>query len=241
MAKTTIAKAGKRIVRAALARAGFSLERLPLSVGWHLARLIDTHQIDGVLDVGANRGQFGTMLRQAGYRGPIVSFEPVHEAFVELAALAADDAAWSVRQLALGDQPGTLPLNVTRSSSVSSFLPPTEEYTKAYSGVHVDRVEDVRVATLNSLAGELPFNRILLKIDTQGFDLRVVAGAGELLPRTVAIEIEMSVIPIYEGSPSYLDAFTRMQELGFTPTGIFPVASDAKMRAYEFDGVFVRA
>lgn len=256
MTKEWLAEGGRRVVRAGLARAASSLERRRLvraglaragpvlerwRLGVHLVRLIDCYRVDCVLDVGANRGQFGTMLRQAGYRGPLLSFEPVPEAYADLEALATRDAAWTAHQLALGDETVTLPLNVTSTSSVSSFLQPTEEATLAFSSLRVARIEHIQVATLDDLAGELPYQRILLKVDTQGFDLRVLAGSRRLLPRTVAVQIEMSVIPLYEGSPSYLEALARMRELGFTPSGFFPVMSDAKMRTYEFDGVFVRA
>lgn len=228
-------------MKRALALAGISVYRgpNPLSQQWHLLDLFTRYQVDGVIDVGANRGQYGRGLREAGYDGSIVSFEPVPEAFADLAAVSQDDPRWEVRNLAVADQPGTLSMNVAASSSVSSFLAPTADYTSVYSGMEVQRQEQVSVVTLDTV--QIPFQRPFLKTDTQGFDLRVLEGARDLLSdRVVGAQVELSVIPIYEEMPDFLEAVAKMRERGFTLTGMFPVETDGEMRVYEFDGVFVR-
>jgi FkbM family methyltransferase len=235
---------GKRAVRSGLARAGLTVERLPLRGGLahHLVTLLARLDADCVIDVGANRGQFGSLLREAGYGGTIISFEPVSEAYRDLGATARPDANWAVRRLALADEPGTQALNVAVSSSVSSFLPATEHYASSYSGAQVKRTEDVKVETLDGLAAELPYRRMFLKIDTQGYDLKVLQGARRLLERNViGVQIELSAIHIYEGMPDHIDAMQALRDLGFVPSGLFPLAVDDRMRAWEIDGVFVRA
>lgn len=232
----------KQAVRDTLARAGFSLERLPnrLGPGYHLVTLLRTYAADGVLDVGANRGQFGLSLREAGYRGPILSFEPVAEAFAELQRVTAADPLWETRQLGLAEEATSREMNVTASTSVSSFLTPTQDYVSGYAGARTARTETIQLSTLDSL--DLPYRRPFLKIDTQGYDLRVLAGATELLKRVVGVQLEMSVLPIYEGMPDYIESLTRMRELGFVPSGFFaPIgaAADPGLRLGEFDGVFV--
>lgn len=244
MLRERVSSLSKRAVRQGLARAGLSLERLPnrLGPGYHLVTLLETYAADCVLDVGANRGQFGQLLRDAGYQGRIVSFEPVSEAYRELAAVSAGDPLWEVRRLALGEAASTVELNVAASSSVSSFLTPTTEYVSEYAGARTTRTERLPVVTLDSL--DLPYERPFLKIDTQGYDLRVLAGAAALLERVVGVQIELSVIHIYEGMPDYLDALTAMRDRGFVPSGFFwPLGAtpDPRMRLGEFDGVFVRA
>src|SRR4051812_28152839 len=59
-----------------------------------LARLLARHGISVILDVGANEGHFGWDMRELGYRGRIVSFEPMREAFGRLARAAASDTGW---------------------------------------------------------------------------------------------------------------------------------------------------
>jgi FkbM family methyltransferase len=243
MMRASVIAPVKSLARRTLERAGWLLEKTPghLSLASHVIKLIGAYDIDCVLDIGANRGQYGSLLRAAGYRGRIVSFEPVPEAFAELESAARGDAAWETHQLALADRSGTMPLNVAASSSVSSFLTPTIDYVAGYAGGRVERTEDVRVERLDILAPDLGFRCALLKSDTQGYDLHVIEGAVGCLKDVAAVQIEMSAMPIYEGMPNLTDALASMRERGFTPSGIFPVSMDEKLRAYEFDGVFVRA
>src|SRR5438552_1566999 len=74
------------------------------------AAVICDFEIDLVVDVGANRGQYGRALREWGYAGEIVSFEPLAEAFAELALLSGPDKRWTCHQLALGDDEGVVRL-----------------------------------------------------------------------------------------------------------------------------------
>ena len=90
-----------------------------------MADVLARYRVDCVVDVGANRGQTGRRLRRLGYRGSIVSFEPVPRAFEELAREAANDRAWSVHQLALGREDGTTTMNVV-PGTLSSLREPTE-------------------------------------------------------------------------------------------------------------------
>ena len=76
-----------------------------------LVAVLERFAISCVLDVGANVGQYGAMLRSWGYRGRIVSFEPLAEAHAALARRAAADAGWQVApRMALGDRDGEVEL-----------------------------------------------------------------------------------------------------------------------------------
>lgn len=224
---------------------GWTVERYPHhhSLDGHLQTFFRQHAIDCVLDVGGNRGQFASSIRHFGYRGSIVSFEPVPEAYAQLVSRAADDHRWEARQLALGDENGRRPFNVTISNSVSSFLTPTADYAGNYAGGAIERTLEVEVARLDSLFTKVtrPGQRVFLKIDTQGHDLKVLEGAIGSLDKIVGLQIELSVMPIYDDMTEYIVALARIRELGFIPTGMFPVVRDEMLRVYEFDGVFVHA
>lgn len=245
MAKVDLAKAkaGKQSLQRGLAKMGLKVGRFPESLGpgYHLSHLLDIHGVDCVLDVGANEGQFASMLRESGFHGPIISFEPLVDAYRALQNRARSDPFWTTRQLALGDQPGTLTLNVANASTVSSFLKPSGWWHDEWVGARTRRTDEVAVLPLNDLACEMPYRRMFLKVDTQGYDLRVLAGASALLDRVVGVQVELSCVALYEGAPDYMEMFGAMRELGFTPSAIFPVLTDDRLRAIELDGVFVRA
>src|ERR671932_2579050 len=89
----------------------------------HLAQVLDALEVDTVIDVGANYGQYRGLLRQIGYAGRIVSFEPVARPFQHCAGLAAaEDPAWEVHRLALGRRDQRRRIKVGSSEDFSSFL-----------------------------------------------------------------------------------------------------------------------
>jgi FkbM family methyltransferase len=230
--------AARDAVKHLLAKMGIWIGRpTDLSVDHHVATLLGKHAADCVIDVGANVGQFATAIRRAGYRGPIISFEPVPEAFAELQNRSATDPDWAVQRVAVGDRPGALELNVSEASNISSFLEVKEEYVAGRPPARVRRTEWVPIATIDDLLREAPYERMFLKTDTQGYDLRVLAGATQTIDRTIGIQIELSVVAIYEGMPSYVEALAVLRELGFALTGMYRVPS---FQVHEYDGVLLR-
>ena len=215
------------------------------TLGAHLRAVLDKQRIDTVLDVGAHVGQYGRFLRNLGFRGRIVSFEPVRENFERLERLSAGDARWVALRYALGRTDAEAMLNVARTSQFSSFLP-TSDFSEREFGAAAEvlRREPVVRRSLDSLvnSGEVLVDgsRTLLKMDTQGYDLEVLAGATASLQAVLAIQSEVSVIPIYVGMPGYLEAIDRMTGLGFNLSGLFTVDRDTELRVIEFDCVMVR-
>jgi FkbM family methyltransferase len=211
-----------------------------------LSEIFAAHQINCVIDVGANHGQFGDFLRQIGYIGRIVSFEPVSSNFKLLAQRSKNDPAWHVHNLAAGAANQILGINVMKSDLFSSFLP-----TSSYGGAQfakemvVTRTEQVQVVRLDSMmheiTKELQNPRVYLKMDTQGFDLQVLEGATGCMPQILGLQSEISLQPIYEGTPNYLTALAKLNESGFSVTSFIPVTRDEHLRAIEFDCLMVRS
>jgi len=186
----------------------------------NIVYLIAKHHIDFVLDVGAHEGGFGKQLRRCGYRGRIVSFEPVPELHAKLTQATLSDSAWQVAPpLALGAVAGRAPLNVHVESSVSSFLPLARmPYSDAALGqiapsrqetVHVARLDDIYSAYVPSDA------TVMLKLDVQGFEDQVLAGAPETLNKVAAVFIEVSLVPLYTGQKSYLEMLQELRTRDF--------------------------
>ena len=99
-----------------------------------------------MLDVGAHVGQYGRFLRNIGYTGHIVSFEPVLANFARLERASAGDPKWTVRRLALGHEEGTIPINVANVTQFSSFLSPSRYSLDQFSGFSdVERTEMVEI------------------------------------------------------------------------------------------------
>jgi FkbM family methyltransferase len=238
-------------MRALLKRAvgvlGYDLgQALPTrSLPLYLRALFTQLGIDGVLDVGAHTGEYGRQLRERGYRGQIVSFEPVPEHFAALDRAARRDPRWRVYPYALGDREGTAPLNVARVGEFSSFLE-ANAYGTAQFGRAIDVARTVPVAVrrldavLPEVTAGLGVARFFLKVDTQGFDRAVLDGASGCLGQIAALQLELSVRPIYVGMPRYTDVVAHLAGLGFAVGALFPVSYDKALHLVELDGVFVR-
>ena len=233
-------------VRNLLRRRGFEVVRTGLPeanvLGLHLDRLFDRLAINVVLDVGAGGGDFGRWLRRNGYAGRIPSFEPVSDSFQRLAGHSAADPGWEAFELALGSEDGSAEINVSELRVFSSFLE-RSRYSADEIGesAAVVRKETVPVRRLDGRAfGGVAEPRVYLKMDTQGWDLEVLAGASGCAEAIVAFQSEVAVHRLYEGMPALQDSLARFEELGFGISGLFPVTLDSNLEVVEFDCVAVR-
>lgn len=238
-----------KLHKAAARLAGWELQHIRKdqpTLETHLKQLLPKLGIDCLLDVGANHGQYGSMLRRSGYQGRIASFEPVKASFEILRARAAKDPQWSVFNYALGAKAGEQMIHVSRSTVMASFLDATEFSHKQFpDGMPVARDEKVTIRTLDEVFGlvteGLKAPRVFLKMDTQGFDLRVFAGAKRSLPLVRGLQTEISIQAIYEEMPDYLESLTTYTKAGFVMTGLYPVSRDKQTLALiELDCVMRR-
>lgn len=197
-----------------------------------------------VLDIGANVGQFASSLRQLGYAGPIVSFEALPGIYEKLADNASSDPNWTIApRAALGSRAGTIEINVAANTASSSLLAMRKVHVEAApQSAYVGR-EKVRLARLDEASSGLlpPSGDLFMKIDTQGYEMEVLKGAGALLKRTVAMQIELSLVQLYEEAPTLPRMAGFVEDLGFEMFGVAPGFKDARSgRLLQVEGFFVR-
>lgn len=226
-------------------RAGLDVRRLrpEHSHSARRMRVLRDKGVDLVLDVGANAGQYARELRIAGYEGRIWSFEPLAAPYAELSRRAAADPAWETTQTALGDHDGWEEMHVSVDTQSSSVLRMTDRHTGAMSDSRPVASERVPVTTLDAIARDAlaasagPY----LKVDVQGYEERVLAGAAEALGRARGLEIELSLVELYEGQLLIGDMLARLDQLGFACVGLEPEFVDpATGHVLQVDGIFVR-
>jgi FkbM family methyltransferase len=212
--------------------------------GAQLAAVLEHFGISCVFDVGANCGQYGAMLRESGYRGRIVSFEPLAEAHEALARRAAGDARWQVApRVALGERDGEVEIEVSAESDMSSILPQSALLRRVSPSSTVIGTESVPLRRLDGVAASYlgPDDRAFLKIDTQGYEPQVLAGAGALLERLAGIQLEMALVPIYQGERDFRATFDQLVAAGFELYLLLPGYFERKLaRQLQVDGVFMR-
>lgn len=208
----------------------------------HLSKLIDVYKINKIIDVGANDGQFGQFLRSIGYEGDIYSFEPVSDAFKMLSLASSSDNKWHVYNIALGSSSGEALINVSKHTVFSSLLSPSDYALGRWSESQVDHQEKISIRTLDEWCTEgniLNSDSVLLKMDTQGFDLEVFKGSKSTLPQVSALLSELSLIAVYDGMPNYMQSLTTYEAAGFSVSGLYPITRNKDLSLNEVDCVLV--
>lgn len=210
-----------------------------------LVNLLERHRVDLVVDGGANRGQYATQLRSAGWRGLILSIEPIPELRAELQRRAAADPSWRIAPpVALGATGGRAMLEVSAESDMSSLLartPRLERLSPSSRPLRRIEVPLVRLDAMPQLA-DGPAERIFLKLDLQGSEAAALEGARGLMPRIVGLQLELALVELYEGELSWRVMIDRVEALGYVPWLFLPGYVDPRSgRELQMDGVFLRA
>ena len=237
----------KKIVKKLARSLGIDLKRynVQTSEAAKMQRLLAYNNIDLVFDVGANIGQYAKLLRELGYSGRIVSFEPLSSAYSRLKAVSEKDPLWEIApQAAIGNQEGEIIINIAGNSYSSSALPMLDAHLEsapesAYSGS-----ETVKLSRLDTLAKDYITSEtksIFLKIDVQGLEKQVLEGATAILPLVKGIKLELSLVPLYEGQVLFKEMIHIVEKLGYELYGIEPGFTAEKTgRMLQMDGIFFK-
>lgn len=230
-------------VNAMLARVGVQLAR-HRPPERRLARFLSENEIGLVIDVGASSGQFGSLLRRAGYRGQIVSFEPVSAAYEVLEKRVSKDPRWESHHVALTDSDGVGRMHVSKNLASSSFLDIDHRHVDANPEAAYVGTEEVATARLDTIGvgfaiGARP---TMMKIDVQGLTLEVLAGSAQTLSRVSCLQVEMSVVSLYANEPTMPTLLRYLDEREFALTEIEPGFYEPDTgRLLQVDGRFIHA
>ncbi|OWY59611.1 hypothetical protein B7486_73635, partial [cyanobacterium TDX16] len=200
----------------------------PHTLEAQLAKAIDRRAIDLVVDVGAHRGEFVHQVRAAcGYDGDIISFEPTTRTYAALEPLVQADARWSAHRMALGAEAGEGTLHTSEGSVFNSLHDASDFGRRSYDVLESETEETVAVArcddVLPGLVPDWERRSILLKADTQGHDLEVLAGAASTMAHVQALLVEVPVQNLYEDVPDFLAYLEVLLATGLQLAGLFPV------------------
>lgn len=238
----------KRLVRQQLSRMGYTVfltGTVPNHLETSLAAIFKQYEVDCVLDVGANVGQYAQSLRRMGFNGHIVSFEPMARAFTALAKAAEDDPKWHCLNIALGDVSEDKTIKTIPDFDVFSSFRPLNDYAHTrWKDTRRSQDETVRVERLD---GQIETIRRLtacssvhLKLDTQGYDLQVFRGASGALEPINSMQSELAYIHLYEELPDVSLVMKEYESQGFRLCSLHPVSRDESYALIEADGIFVK-
>jgi FkbM family methyltransferase len=209
-----------------------------------LSTILKLLKIDVVFDIGANEGQFAREIRQHGYRGKIISFEPLTSARKNLIIFSERDPGWHVHeQSAIGDQDGEIEIHIAGNSVSSSVLPMLESHSSAAVGSAYVGSERVPIFKLDSVANRYleKNSNLFIKIDTQGYEWQALDGASKTLKQAQGVLCELSLVPLYHEQRLWRDVVDRLDQKGFILWALQKGFTNQKTgQSLQVDAIFVR-
>ena len=233
----------KNTIQNLLSRVGLKLIRYPESDLKRRMQLFRTFGINKIIDVGANAGQYALTMRKLGYSGPIISFEPLRDAFSLLQKASAGDENWQIHNIALGEEDRKAEINVADNSYSSSLLDIMPAHVHAAPQSRYVSKQEVTIRKLDSIFADFYHkqDRILLKIDTQGFEKNVIDGAEQSLSKITGIQVEMSLQELYSREMLFSEMIHYLGERGFDLYSLENGFSDPESgRLLQVDGIFFK-
>jgi FkbM family methyltransferase len=245
----------KSLLKRLLAGQGYKLHKIPsahaierlVEPGSYrrLRALIKHYKVNHVLDVGAFQGQFGCLLIHTfNYQGKITSFEPVTSFFQQLKQSARPfQDRWRTLNLALGNTCGEATIQIAGNAYSSSLLPMLAQHEAAAPGSAYIEKQTIQIATLDSLLESViePKDNLYLKVDVQGFERQVLAGAQHSLAKISTVQLEVSLVELYQGETLLNEMLDYMHGLRFDPVLLIPgFANEQTGELLQVDVVFHR-
>jgi FkbM family methyltransferase len=234
----------KDLIKKILRKNGIIIKRYPEIDIARRMKLVRRKKIDTLLDIGANSGQYASEMRGYGYKGNIVSFEPLKDTFEELKATSIKDNNWLVNNYALGDENVTSLINVSGNSVSSSILNMLPSHLNgAPESKYVDK-EKIQIKKLDSIFDSFcgVGNKVMMKIDVQGFEKNVLDGADESLNNIEIIQLEMSIVPLYENETTFVDMINYLDDKGFKLFSLENGFHDSHTgKLLQVDGIFEKS
>ena len=236
----------KKKIRKLLNKFGIEIHRfLPgASFEAQIVAAMKKVKIDVLFDIGANAGQFSLEMRDKGYSGKIISFEPLTSAREKLTHQASKDVNWIVHErTAIGNLDGFVDINISKNSYSSSILPMLDLHLNAAANSEYIGSEKTPIITLDSVAENYldKFSNCFIKIDTQGYETQVLDGAFKTLKRAKGVLCELTLVSLYEGQDIWRDLIMRLEKEGFVLWSLERGFTDNRDgRTLQMDGLFLK-
>lgn len=195
-----------------------------------------------VVDAGADVGGFARMIKELLPAATVLSFEPLPDSFARLEHAMRGVAGFRAFNCALGEAEGELEIHHSDYAQSSSLLPMTNLHRAAFPETAGERIERVKVRRLDDvLAGIDVEPELLVKIDVQGYEDKVLAGGEQTLALARALIIEVSFKELYEGQPLFDDIYRQLTSRGFSIMGhLYQVLNPADGCVLQADALFIR-
>jgi FkbM family methyltransferase len=180
-----------------------------------------TFAIKTIIDIGANNGDFAEFLATYFNAEATYVFEPLPTCLSDLEQKKQTIKNLHIFNVALSSNPGQQTFFANDYGPASSLLRVSDSSKTEFPQTSQESSTLVEVATLDSLLAKANLTAdVLIKIDVQGLEDKVIQGGLKTFGQATCVLIEMSFVPMYVGQPLFGDVHSLLASLGYTLAGI---------------------
>ena len=207
----------------------YNRSRFNTFISW--MKILQINQAGWVVDVGANHGDFSHAASACFPSARCLLVEPLPRLHDDLERRCQSSREhWFLEKCALGATNCVMPFYVAQDDEIGSLAGFSEEYVAVNAGAKPSSQLECRVRTLDEVTAQHGIAAIdLLKIDVEGFEFEVLAGAREALAKTKAVVVEISLVrnPSRHSS-TLLRMLNVLTEAGFDVVRVIPSLFDRR-------------
>jgi len=199
-------------------------------------------EIKTILDIGANSGQFAKRIHEIFPEAKLYSFEPIRDCYEDLVNNFEGVQQFHAFNLALGNETGEVEMHRSEYSPSSSLRPMAELHKTSFPFTKNEISETIKVVKLDNVASQIEIKTpLLIKIDVQGFEDKVIEGGRETFSKADIVITELSVEELYEGQKLFDGIYNMLKGLGFKYRGNYEqLHHPDDGRVLQMDGIFIR-
>ena len=204
--------------------------------------ILNNLNIEYIVDVGANRGQFALVARKCFPEATIHSIEPLEKPMKIFRSVFEKDDKVILHPYAIGSKNEVTNIHITEQDDSSSLLPIGCEQVNLFPDTREIGTSKVTVRTLDNLINISTIEKpALLKIDVQGYELETLKGCSKTLPHFSYIYVEASFIELYEGQALAHEVITYLANQNINLLGIYNTFYNNKGKAIQADFLFINS
>ena len=205
--------------------------------------LLRKYKIDLILDIGASSGYWSGSIRENGYKGRIISFEPQNSLYNQLRSRSQSDSNWEIMNLALGDCDKMSNFYISKYRESSSLSKMLKTHSEAFRGSSITNKKiQVTVQKLDSLLPKILHKEahIFAKVDVQGYEKKVLIGATESLKKIKMIQLEISLRKLYDDDVLFHEMYESINDAGYQLIHMSPgFTNEESHELLQVDAIFV--
>jgi FkbM family methyltransferase len=235
----------KRVIDKILREKGYEINRIQtidVKIESGEFKWLQEFGIKTVLDVGANVGLFTEMVSKILPQASIYAFEPLTECYEKLNKLTDQIKKLKCFNVALGSENMEAVINKNMFTASSSLLKMRSLHKETFPYTAIESEEKIQVVTFESLINEIQLEeKVLLKLDVQGYEIEVLRGMKSVLNNIDLIIAETSFVELYQGQPLFNEVYDFLRNKGFEYYGNFDQMTDPKAGSVlQADAIFAK-